>query len=272
MQDNLQISYIGHATCVVQCGEIAVLTDPHLGRRLLWWKRPADQLQDLRLPDLRAILVSHTHPDHLNLGSYKYIAGDVAIVVPPHAAGAIHPFVNNPIVELAHWIPHPVCDGLTITPVPARHYGGRWIPQLRYREISAFIITIGGHNVYFTGDTSYGTHFREVGHVYPIDVALLPISSLLPRWLTPVKPMGPLDVFQAFHDLQAKVLVPTHWGTFGNAKAANLAIERLRRVMEERDCLGHLRVLPAGGGAFAYHPTEVGNNLQSEGTDVTLQG
>lgn len=247
---NAHITYIGHATTLITAHGHAVLTDPHFGRRVACLPRRerAHGYDAGGLPALSAICLTHTHIDHLHLGSYKYIASTVPIIVPPGTAGAIHPFVNNPIVELAHWIPHQVAPGLQITAVPVRHFGGRWIPGLRYRGVSAYVIQMGTWQAYCAGDSSYGTHFREVGNVYQLDLALLPCSGLVPRWLSPSKPLNALEVLQAWTDLKAKHLVPIHWGTFGRARMGDIQVERLRHLAAERDLGPRLHVLEPGVG------------------------
>lgn len=216
MQEPLQITYIGHATCLVSVGDRHILTDPLFSPRVLWWKRRAVQaINPATLPPLDAVLISHTHYDHLDIDSFKFISSDVPVIMPTGTANVVHPLVRNPIVEVAHWTTHTLRPDVSVTPVPVRHYGGRLIPGLRYRGVNGYVIQMAGRTIYFAGDTRSGTHFREIGHVYSIDVALLPLGGLCPHHLTFGKTMTMDDLHQAGRDLRAKTVIPIHWGTFG---------------------------------------------------------
>lgn len=252
MQAPLVATYLGHATVLLQCGELAVLTDPHLGRHLYGIPRRGRMCDGSTLPQLSAIVVSHTHVDHLDLASFKFIPSSVPVVVPPRAGPVLHRFVNNPVVELAHWVPHTPAADVTITPVPVRHYGGRYLPGVRFRHVSGYVIQLGPHTIYFAGDTSYGTHFREVGNVYAIDLALLPVGSFVPHWLAPAKPMNALECVQAAIDLKAKHTVPIHWGSFGLSRWGDAQVTRLQSLAAGRGVGDTVHVLEPGGGTWSW--------------------
>lgn len=239
MQEPLQITYIGHATCVLSAGGRHLLTDPLLSSRMGWWKRHVPVTPDpATLPPLDAVLISHTHYDHLHIDSFKYIGSDVPVLMPSGTAAIIHPLIRNPIVEVAHWTTHAIAPDVSVTPVPVRHYGGRVIPGLRYRGVNGYVVQLAGHTIYFAGDTSYGTHFREIGNVYHIDLALLPVGGLCPRRTAFGKTMGIDDIQQAARDLRAQLTIPIHWGTFGWGAQME---ERLAQHQTK-----NFRVLPVG--------------------------
>ena len=179
MQASLKITYLGHATCLIESAAGTILTDPHFGRRCLWRPRVQPLTYPVgQLPPLSAVLITHAHYDHLDVESFKYIPSRVPVIVPPRIGAFLHRFINNPIIELAQWVPHTVTDTLAITPVPVRHGGGRAVPGFRFPYVHGYHVKMGDRQLYFAGDTGYGTHFREVGHVYPFDIALLPIGRL----------------------------------------------------------------------------------------------
>lgn len=247
MQAGFQITYVGHATCLIRAGAQAILTDPHLGRRCCWWERRVPIETTLReLPPLTAVLITHAHYDHCDIESFKYIAGTVPVIVPPGCGRLLHRFLANPIIELAHWAAHTVTEGITITPVPVRHFGGRLIPYWRYRQTSGYCLTLGGRQIYFAGDTRYGTHFREVGHSFAFDVALLPTGGFLPRWATFHTGLNGLEILQAFLDLKARTLIPIHWGTFGCTAGWRANLGQLRRHAAERGLIDRLHIIEPG--------------------------
>ncbi|MBI4366601.1 MAG: MBL fold metallo-hydrolase [Deltaproteobacteria bacterium] len=247
MQAPLTITFLGHATCLLEGGGHAVLTDPHFGRRCCGFRRAVPLVYPLgRLPRLSAVCISHAHCDHCDRESFKYIPSEVPIIVPPKMGPALARFINNPVWELAHWVPQTLAEGLTITPVPVRHIGGRAIPGLRYRQTSGYHIALAGRQCYFAGDTSYGTHFREVGHMYTIDCALLPLPALVSPAFRVAGAMTGLEVWQAHCDLRARHCLPIHWGAFGRARVWRKAMADLRRTSAERDGADQLHIVEPG--------------------------
>lgn len=239
MQEPLQITYIGHATCLVSVGDRHILTDPLFSPRVLWWKRRAAQtINPATLPPLDAVLISHTHYDHLDIDSFKFISSDVPVIMPTGTANVVHPLIRNPIVEVAHWTTHTLRPDVSVTPVPVRYVGGRLVPGLRYRGVNGYVIQMAGRTIYFAGDTRSGTHFREIGHVYTIDVALLPLGGLCPKRLTFGKTMDIDDLQQAGRDLRAKTVIPIHWGTFGYRTQTSDSL-----LAQQRE---HLQIVPVG--------------------------
>lgn len=256
----IEIRYIGHATTLLTCGPHVVLTDPHFGRTahgspasLPHWRSPRHahchfEAGALREPSV--VLISHAHPNHLHVGSFKYLSGQVPVVVPTGIAPVLHPFVQNPVIELAHWVPHTFADGLTITPVPVRYTSGRLLPGLRYRLANGYLIQMGGQTIYFTGDTAPGTHFREVGNIAHIDAALLPVGGA--GWQTGVinPPLLARDLLTALQDLQARHLIPIHWGTFPAQTKADQQVQRLQEMAAEQSLQDRVHVLPPAGPAW----------------------
>lgn len=227
----MKITYIGHATTLIELNGNHFLTDPHFGRRHLVFKRVIPLSYDpAHLPELTACLVSHAHYDHLDIGSYKYIPSSVPIIVPEGIGKLLSSFLNNPIIELTTWATQRLGEAEVIA-VPVAHVGGRLL-KLRFRKTVGFVLKARGQTVYFAGDSSYGPHFKQVGQMFSIDAALLPIGAYFPRWLTRKKHMDPSEALQAFEDLRAKHLIPIHWGTFRQTlEPADGALLWLKRLL-----------------------------------------
>ena len=248
MKNKISCKYIGHATTLLNVDEALVLTDPHFCRRTLIFKRKRElNIEPARLPDPAAIIISHTHFDHLNIKSFKYISQNVPIIVPEGCDGAITKFVPNPVIELSVYATHHLTDGLRITAVPTRHRGGRY-SWMRFTKASSYLITKNNKTVFFCGDSAYGPHFKEIGALAHIDLALLPISCYLPRWFMRHRHMTPQESIKAFEDLKAKSMIPIHWGSFSlSLEPINEPIEKMKKIIEERDDLkDKIHIVPHG--------------------------
>ncbi len=248
MSDKINCTFIGHSTVLLRIGATNIITDLHLGNRVLLVKRATPLNVDLTLLDtLSCILISHMHYDHLNIGSFKFISSAIPVVVPEGTEPLIGHLINNPIIELSHWATHELTDGTEITAVPVMHRGGR-ISQLRYTSSNAYIIRKGDLTVFFCGDSAYGPQFKEIGNLYRIDLALLPIGAYEPRWFMKTRHMTPAEAITAFEDLSARKMIPIHWGTFRlSFEKLSAPMEWLGKIIEERpDLKDRVAILEPG--------------------------
>lgn len=249
MQSPLSIRFIGHATCEIRCGDIAVVTDPYY-RRWLGIHRRQQHLdaEQVFLTKPTAVVLSNTGDGHMDPRSFKFYSSRIPVILPPCTADELYGLIGNPLVEVAHWVPHQVCEGLTITPLPVRQYGAR-LHGLRGRYASAYIIHIGQHTVYFSGSSNFGTHYRECGNTYDIDVAILPIQA---KWI----PYAPLhnalnaeEFWDAAKDLRCRHAIPIRWGTFSRSAVGARCVQ----AIQDDAGSAQLRVLQPGGGATELH-------------------
>jgi L-ascorbate metabolism protein UlaG (beta-lactamase superfamily) len=264
MNEKISCTYIGHASTLLRLGEANILTDPHLGKRVLGAKRQEELgLHPKDLPHLSCILLSHTHADHLDISSYKYISCGVPIFVPEGYERAVGRYLPNPVIELSHFACHELACGTEITAVPVVH------PQNHLFDFSkthsnAYLVRTpgGGTTIYFCGDSAYGQHFRETGNLGHIDLALVPIGSYAPAWLMKGKHMTPAEAVNAFEDLRADHMVPIHHGTFRlSLERPGAPLEWLSRILHERPDL-----------AKRIHPLFSGQTFEpcvNEGANVT---
>ncbi|MGO9124419.1 MAG: MBL fold metallo-hydrolase [Terriglobales bacterium] len=248
----LGVTFIGHASFFIQMGGLNVIIDPNFARWLFVLKRlrkPGVQLRDL--PSLDLVLVTHAHFDHLHRPSLRAIVQQArrrrtappVIVVPHHVVDLVSDLGFREIVELDWWDNHRQ-QGLTVTHVPSRHWGARVLKD-SHRGYGGYVLRDHQHSVYHAGDTAYFSGFREIGRRLAPELALLPIGAYNPPSFRNVH-ADPSDATRAFLDLNARWMVPMHYGTFRlshepvdeplqllaqEAKAAG--IEDRVRVMEE---------------------------------------
>ncbi len=206
------ITWIGHASFLIQTPEHSVLIDPNWAKWLKVIKRirhPGLEIHDLPAIDL--VLVTHAHFDHLDRRTLRAIASDQPIAVPQHVGSLVHGLGFNRVHELRHWdtISH---GSLKITLTPARHWGARVLHD-SHRGFGGFLIEYAGRTIFHCGDTAYFDGFREIGERSNIEIALLPIGA----YEAPTKRdvhMNPEQALQAFQELRARTMIPMHFGTF----------------------------------------------------------
>jgi len=184
--DDIAVTYIGHATVLLQFPGTNILTDPMFSERsgpLDWLgprrvRKPGVALENL--PPIHVVLLSHNHYDHMDLASLRRLRarwnppivtglGNGAYLARKGVRGSI---------ELDWWQACEPRAGLRITYVPAQHWSGRTPFDRRRTLWGGHVITSGAGQVYFAGDTGYPGHLGEVRHrLGPPDIALLPIGS-----------------------------------------------------------------------------------------------
>jgi L-ascorbate metabolism protein UlaG (beta-lactamase superfamily) len=201
--EGLRVTWLGHASWLVQGEGTSVLIDPALGPRIsgVIPRNAGPGLTVEQLPRIDACLVTHNHYDHLDLPTLRAVAAPVV------AGLGTRPSLRGlPCTELAWW-DRLHLGGLSVTFVPSQHWSRRlW---------AGFVVEGGGRRVYHAGDTAYFGGFREIGQRFgPLDAALLPIGAYDPEWFMRPQHMNPEDAVQAFGDLGARRLVAMHWGTF----------------------------------------------------------
>lgn len=227
----LKITFIGHASFLIEMRGENILTDPNFSQTVLGVKRvhpPGIKPEDL--PALNAIAVSHGHYDHLDIFSYKYFSTHTPLVVPKGLGDFFKKFLPNPVTEIEKNGSHHIGKVQVIT-VPVKHQGFR-LSGLTHRGTTGFIFKSDDLSVFFPGDSAYSEHFSEIAKAHKIDIALLPIGAYEPRWLMKKRHMNPEEALQAFADLKARVMIPYHWGSFRlSAEMPLAAIERLQELL-----------------------------------------
>ncbi len=207
------VTFIGHATVLIEMDGVTMLTDPVLAQRLFVVKRiVAPGLPAGGLPEVDVVLVSHGHHDHLHVPTHRQLPKrDTIAVVAENLGDLVGSAGYARVVELG-WGGQLEHKGIKITALEVNHWGTRGLLPDR-RGYAGFLIEGPSGRVFFPGDTAYTPRFREYGERFAIDVAVLPIGAYQPASFRRVH-MNPEDAWQAFLDLRARYLVPIHWGTF----------------------------------------------------------
>ena len=208
--EGLRLTWLGHASWLVQGAGTSVLIDPVLGPRISIVTRNAGPgLRVDQLPRIDASLVTHNHYDHLDLPTLHAVGAPVVAGLGTRAT-----LKGLPCTELAWWDRMNV-GGLTVSFVPGQHWSRRGLGDINEALWGGFVVETADTRVYHAGDTAYFSGFQDIGRRFPrLDAALLPIGAYDPEWFMRSQHMNPGDATQAFVDLGARLLVPMHWGTF----------------------------------------------------------
>lgn len=216
------VTFIGHATFLIQTPAGNLLTDPMYSSRagpfnLMGPRRvrpPAVRFEDL--PSISIVLLSHNHYDHCDRRTLRRLADrfDPVVVTAPGNARLVRSAGITRVEELDWW--HAASSrGLTVTATPAHHFSAR-TPFDRNRALwCGFTVAIDSRLLYFAGDTAYAPFFAEIPkRVGAIDLALLPIGAYEPRWFMQSVHMNPAEAVQAHLDLGGPPSLGMHFGTF----------------------------------------------------------
>ena len=212
------VTFINHATLLIQTSEGNVLTDPVFSRRVspVSWAGPArvrrPGLALEALPPIHGVLLSHNHYDHLDLPSLRELRRrwNPWVVTPLGVGRHLRPLGLDRVHELDWW---ETAQGVTCT--PAQHFSGRGLFDRNRTLWGGLVLRGGGHTLYFAGDTGYGPFFTEIRErLGAPDLALLPIGAYDPRWFMAAVHMDPAEAVQAHLDLGARRSLGIHWGTW----------------------------------------------------------
>lgn len=214
-----RVTYVGHATVLVETDGLRLLTDPVLRARLGPLRRHG-ATPDRRLTEsIDAVLLSHLHHDHADLPSLRRLDPRTLVLAPPGAGSFLRRRGFTAVTELAPGESSAV-GGVSLTSVDAKHAGGRRIVS-RATEAIGFHIA-GQRSIYFAGDTDLFDGMARLGE---LDLALLPVWGWGPR-LGPGH-LDPVRAARAAAVLSPKVAVPIHWGTLFPIGLDRLAPDRL---------------------------------------------
>jgi len=218
------ITWIGHATFLLQLNGVNIMTDAHLTERAspLGFAGPRrvvpPALGFAELPHIDAVVISHNHYDHLDRGTVRRLAtqagGSPRFFVPLGLKAWLAGQGITAVTELDWW-DESDCRELKLTLVPVQHWSAR-TPWDRDKTLwGGWVIEQPAFRFFFAGDTGYSADFRDIGERYgSFDLAALPIGAYEPRWFMSIMHANPEEAVQIHQDLRARRSVAMHWGTF----------------------------------------------------------
>jgi L-ascorbate metabolism protein UlaG (beta-lactamase superfamily) len=245
-----RVTYVGHATVLIELDGVRLLTDPVLGARVGPLRRHGPMPGREVTEGLDAVLISHLHRDHVDLRSLRRVAVGVPLIVPAGTRSFFERRGFAGVVELAPGESHRVGPVAVIATAADHEIGRRGVDA----EPVGFLVE-GSRRVYFAGDTDLFDGMAELGD---LDLALLPVWG----WGPTLGPghMDPERAARAAALLEPRLAVPIHWGTLYPPGLARLRPRPLtepprRFAARARDLAPgvEVRVTPPGG-AVAFGP------------------
>ncbi len=252
LSDAFNMTWLGHSSVLLEIGGHRILTDPVFSKRAspFQWMGPARfhpaPVTVSGLPAIDAVLISHDHYDHLDMGTVSdLLALDVPFIV-PLGVGAHLEAWGVPaarIVELEWWQETRIGE-TRIVCTPARHFSGRGMTDRNRTLWASWAVIAPEHRVWFSGDTGPFPQAAEIGErLGPFDLSMVEIGAYDPAWGT--VHLGPDEALKMHDQVKSRVLFPVHWGTF------NLAPHRwdqpLVRLMEEGEQREAALLIPVVG-------------------------
>lgn len=223
------MTWIGHASALLQIDGVNILTDPVFSERASPFsfigpkRRVPPGLTLAELPHIDVVLISHSHYDHLDAASVQALNGQAGgpplFLVP---LGIKEWLAQKGITHAQEldWGDRTQASGLDFWFVPATHWSARsltdrnetlwggWVLKTPSRAAHPF-------SLYFAGDTGYSGDAKRIGAAFGcFDLALIPIGAYAPRWFMSPQHVDPQQAVQIFQDVHAKKAIGIHWGTF----------------------------------------------------------
>ncbi len=256
--------WIGHATYLLNTGDVTVLTDPIFSKRAspVGWAGPErlipPALSIAQLPSIDAVIISHNHYDHLDLPSLKTLQAinpNMLILVPQGDKALLDSqgLVN---VSQFRWWQTTKVNQTEFTFTPVQHWSGRWVTGRNTSLWGGWFLKSPNLSLYHAGDTGYSKDFITTQErMGTPDFAFIPIGAYKPRWFMKNQHVDPAEAVQIALDLQVKRSFGMHWGTFIlTDESVNEPRLMLAKALRERGLLPDFFIAPTPGAIINLDP------------------
>jgi L-ascorbate metabolism protein UlaG (beta-lactamase superfamily) len=258
-----RLIWFGHSAFLLEMKDQHILIDPMLGEvpaphPWLGGKRYSSSLpiELEKLPHIDVVIISHDHYDHLDYESILALkAKTKKFLVPLGVAAHLRKWGVAPgsIREFNWWesVKH---QNMQFTFTPARHFSGRGLSNRNSTLWGGWVINGNGKNLFFSGDSGYGDHFKTIGEqLGPFDFSLIECGQYNEKWKD--IHMMPEESAQAAKDVGSNKMMPIHWGAF--SLALHSWVDPVERVLQKAKQLNQEIIIP-----------EIGENIWLDELDV----
>ncbi len=240
--NDLKAIWFGHSSFLLNMDGKIILVDPVFSGSaspfsfaVKRFQEPVLNLEEL--PDIDFLLISHDHYDHLDMKSVEFFRDKGGTFIVPLGVGSHLKGLGiqeGKIIERDWWESIKL-DDVEFISAPAQHFSGRGLTDENKTLWASWIVRSPNHNLYFSGDSGYDIHFKEIGEKYgPFDVAFIESGQYNEKW--PEVHLLPAQAVRAYHDLKAKKYFPVHWGMFELAYHTWYdPIEKLHKLSKEQN-------------------------------------
>ena len=247
--------WLGHSAAILELNRQRILTDPVFDNAapiplpFVVPRFQAAPIERKALPPIDVVLITHDHYDHLEAQTMRHLANKATHFVTTLGVGARLQSWNVPpekITELG-WGDSTEINGVKYTAEPTVHYSRRNRDDRNKTLWAAFVLEGAGKRIYWSGDSGYGKHFVEAGKKYGgFDIAFMEIDAANPGWAN--THMFPEEAVQATQDVNARIMLPIHWGVFNLGR--NPWDENIRRAAAAATTKGVRMDMPKMGEKY----------------------
>lgn len=254
---NDSITWLGHASYVIQLAGVRILVDPILTGSLFLKRYSELPFEISAFRDIDYILISHNHRDHCDKNSIQLLAEQNPEATWLCGLGLDHlllrDWTGSKKIQAAGWYQQYQIDkpALEISYLPTRHWSRRGLFDTNASLWGAFLLESNGRKIYFGGDSGYGSHLSKTNELFgAIDYYIAGIGAFAPRWFMAPSHMHPEETSRSCNDLQAKNLIPMHFGTFDLSDEPLLEPAHLIRELKVQNAFDANLIIPAVGVAL----------------------
>lgn len=255
------IVWFGHSSLLIKSGQGNILIDPifsnHAGPvpGLLKAFPGTTNYHAADMPPIDVLIISHDHYDHLDYRTLIKLKDRIKMAVVPMGIGSdlvYWGFDRKKIIELDWNQSATLPGGLQITATPAQHKSNRTYGKENKTLWASYVIQAGNYRMFYSGDSGYGPHFKQIGEQYgPFDLALLECGQYSPNWPWTHLWLG--QAAQAAVDLRARLLQPVHWAKF--VEADQPWNEPIKKLLPAAEKLGVQLNVPRIGEPYTLGDT-----------------
>lgn len=238
-----RLIWFGHSAFLLQMDGKNILIDPMFGKVCAPhpWLGSERFYEELpltieQLPKIDAVVISHDHYDHLDYESIEQLKSKVDAYFVPLGVG-VHLEawgIQSTKIKEMDWWQETTFQNIQFACTPAQHFSGRKLNNGQSTLWASWVIKSDSTSLYFSGDSGYGPHFKQIGETYgPFDLAMMECGQYDKLW--PDIHMFPEETAQAGIDVQAHTLMPIHWGAF--QLALHTWTDPIERVSKKAEAL-----------------------------------
>ena len=241
--DKLYLTWLGHSTVLLQMHGLNILFDPLYSKTAspVAFAGPERYSQAPltieELPALDVILLTHDHYDHLDMKTLKQLNEKTKLFVVPLGVEQhlMRWGIDREKIRTLAWWEETEIDGLTLACTPARHYSSRMVVDGGKTLFASWVLKDEYHQVFESGDTGYGGHFKAIHEAYgDFDLVLTDCAQYNMQWRT--IHMLPEEAVSACETLGTGLAVPVHWGAYSLSDHAwDDPAERFVKSAEEKE-------------------------------------